>query len=66
MFTFFVFQTRDLLSDGFHLPYGIANTKKVLGLLFDFGFTREQVGTGSMLMIFTGTGIDAYINTICL
>ncbi|KAK3874567.1 hypothetical protein Pcinc_020496 [Petrolisthes cinctipes] len=50
--------TKNLLSDGFHLPYGIANAKKVLRLLFDFGFTREQIMIGMMTLCLESGIVD--------
>ncbi|XP_050689284.1 uncharacterized protein LOC126981782 isoform X1 [Eriocheir sinensis] len=44
-------QVRDLLTDVF-TPFGINNTKTVLRLLLDYGFTREQVVAGAMVLNF--------------
>ncbi|KAG7170494.1 hypothetical protein Hamer_G018986 [Homarus americanus] len=45
-------EARELLQEDFQLQYGIANVKMVLQLLFDFGFTREQIINGILVLNF--------------
>ncbi|KAG0728812.1 hypothetical protein GWK47_031699 [Chionoecetes opilio] len=43
-------EVREVLTEDIYTPFGITNTKTVLRLLLDYGFTREQVIAGAMLL----------------
>lgn len=43
-------ETRELLVEDVYTPYGIANTRRVLWLLLNYGFTREQVVAGAVVL----------------
>lgn len=43
-------QIREVLEEEIFTPYGLVNTKTVLRLLLDYGFTREQVVAGPMVL----------------
>ncbi|KAK8377948.1 hypothetical protein O3P69_014114 [Scylla paramamosain] len=43
-------QIREVLEEEIFTPYGLMNTKAVLRMLLDYGFTREQVVAGPMVL----------------